>query len=159
MQHGKTSPKAYELLDEMRASVEALHPTKDAKTVLYDNLLQRLHELGDARRARLLQAEEGVAILWAVLLVGDNGGLHHFLRAAQHDGALTDGRRARPRHRAGALHRGRPRLPVQGRMVHRPRRLRAGTGRVREQRAKRPPVGLKLLFSQLLRREILGSSR
>jgi hypothetical protein len=71
MQHGKTSPKAYELLDEMRASVEALHPTNGAQTVLYDNLLQRLHELGDARRARLLQAEEGLpAILWAVLLVG-----------------------------------------------------------------------------------------
>ena len=71
MQHGKTSPKAYELLDEMRASVEALHPANGAQTVLYDNLLQRLHELGDARRVRLLQAEEGLpAILWAVLLVG-----------------------------------------------------------------------------------------
>jgi hypothetical protein len=71
MQHGKRSPKAYELLDEMRASVEALHPTNDAQTILYDNLLGRLHELGDARRARLLQAEEGLpAILWAVLLVG-----------------------------------------------------------------------------------------
>jgi Protein of unknown function (DUF4239) len=71
MERGKSSPKAYELLDEMRASVEALHPTKDAQTVLYDNLLQRLHELGDARRGRLLQAEEGLpAILWAVLLVG-----------------------------------------------------------------------------------------
>jgi uncharacterized membrane protein YraQ (UPF0718 family) len=71
MRHGKSSPKAYELLDEMRASVEALRPAGDAQTVLYDNLLQRLHELGDARRARLLQAEEGLpAILWAVLLVG-----------------------------------------------------------------------------------------
>ena len=71
MRHGKSSPKAYELLDEMRASVEALHPTSDAQTVLFDNLLQRLHELGDARGARLLQAEEGLpAILWAVLLMG-----------------------------------------------------------------------------------------
>jgi hypothetical protein len=71
MRRGKSSPKAYELLDEMRASVEALHPTNDAQTVLFDNELQRLHELGDARRARLLQAEEGLpAILWAVLLVG-----------------------------------------------------------------------------------------
>jgi hypothetical protein len=71
MQHGKTSPKAYELLDEMRASVESLDPADAAQTVLYDNLLQRLHELGDARRARLLQAQEGLpAILWAVLLVG-----------------------------------------------------------------------------------------
>jgi Protein of unknown function (DUF4239) len=71
MERGKSSPKAYELLDGMRASVEALHPTNDAQTVLYDNLLQRLHELGAARRARLLEAEEGLpAILWAVLLVG-----------------------------------------------------------------------------------------
>jgi hypothetical protein len=71
MQRGKSSPKAYELLDEMRASVEALHPADDAQTVLYDNLLQRLHELGDARRARLVEAEEGLpALLWAVLLVG-----------------------------------------------------------------------------------------
>jgi len=71
MQRGKSSPEAWELLDEMRASVEALHPADEAQTVLYDNLLQRLHELGDARGARLLQAEEGLpVILWAVLLVG-----------------------------------------------------------------------------------------
>jgi hypothetical protein len=71
MRQGKTSPKANELLDNMRASVEGLHPADEAQTVLYDNLLQRLHELGDARRARLLQAQEGLpAILWAVLLVG-----------------------------------------------------------------------------------------
>jgi uncharacterized membrane protein YraQ (UPF0718 family) len=71
MEHGTSSPKAWKLLDEMRASVEALHPADEAQMVLYDNLLQRLHELGDARRARLLQAEEGLpAILWAVLLVG-----------------------------------------------------------------------------------------
>ena len=60
MRDGKSSQKAYELLDGMRASVEALHPTNYAQTVLYDNLLQRLHELGDARRARLLEAEEGL---------------------------------------------------------------------------------------------------
>ena len=71
MEHGKSSPEAWELLDEMRASIETLHPTNDAQTVLYDNELQRLHELGDARRARLLQSEEGLpTILWAVLLVG-----------------------------------------------------------------------------------------
>ena len=71
MERGNSSPKAYVLLDEMRASVEALRPADAAQTVLYDNLLQRLHELGDARRARLLEAEEGLpALLWAVLLVG-----------------------------------------------------------------------------------------
>ena len=71
MERGKSSPKPYELLDGMRASVEAIHPTNEAQTVLYDNELERLHDLGAARRARLLQAEEGLpALLWAVLLVG-----------------------------------------------------------------------------------------
>jgi uncharacterized membrane protein YraQ (UPF0718 family) len=71
MEHGDSSPRAWELLDEMRASVETHHPTSDAQTVLFDNELGRLHELGNARGARLLEAEEGLpAILWAVLLVG-----------------------------------------------------------------------------------------
>ena len=83
MRGGKSSPKPYELLDGMKASVEAIHPTNAAQAALYTNELERLHELGDARRARLLQAEQGLpAILWAVLLVGggDNGGLHLPLR-------------------------------------------------------------------------------
>lgn len=71
MAKGESSPRAWQTLDDLRASVEALHPTNDAQLVLYDNELQRLHDLGDARRARLLQVDEGLpAILWVVLLVG-----------------------------------------------------------------------------------------
>lgn len=71
MESGKSSPRAWEILDELRASVESLEPTTDAQLVLYDNEIQRLHDLGDARRERLLQAEEGLpAILWVVLLIG-----------------------------------------------------------------------------------------
>jgi uncharacterized membrane protein YraQ (UPF0718 family) len=71
MQHGKSSPKPYELLDAMKASVEAIHPTNEAQAALYNNELERLQELGGARRARLLEADQGLpAILWAVLLVG-----------------------------------------------------------------------------------------
>ncbi|MBA2534609.1 MAG: DUF4239 domain-containing protein [Rubrobacter sp.] len=71
MEQGKSSPKAWEILDELRASVEDLHPTNDTQLVLYDNEIQRLHDLGDARRARLLQVNEGLpAVLWVVLLVG-----------------------------------------------------------------------------------------
>ena len=71
MRQGKASPKAWELLDELRGSIGALHPTTDAQVVLYDHELQRIHELGDARRARLLKADEGLpAILWVVLLLG-----------------------------------------------------------------------------------------
>jgi hypothetical protein len=55
----------------MRASTETLHPNNDTQLVLFDNEIQRLHDLGVARSSRLLQAEEGLpAILWVVLLVG-----------------------------------------------------------------------------------------
>jgi predicted nuclease with RNAse H fold len=71
MRQGKASPKAWDLLDELRGSLVELHPTTDAQVVLYDNELQRIHELGDARRTRLLKANEGLpAIMWVVLLLG-----------------------------------------------------------------------------------------
>jgi protein-S-isoprenylcysteine O-methyltransferase Ste14 len=71
MAKGRSSPRAWQILDELRASVEALHPTTDTQLVLYDNEIQRLHDLGDARRARLLQVHEGLpTILWVVLLIG-----------------------------------------------------------------------------------------
>jgi uncharacterized membrane protein YraQ (UPF0718 family) len=71
MRVGKSSPKPYELLDGMKVSVEAIHPTNAAQAGLYNNELERLQDLGGARRARLLEADQGLpAILWAVLLVG-----------------------------------------------------------------------------------------
>ena len=71
MAQGESSPRAWQTLDDLRASVEALHPTTDTQLVLYENELDRLHDLGDARRARLLQINEGLpTILWVVLLVG-----------------------------------------------------------------------------------------
>ena len=71
MRGGKSSPKPYDLLDGMKASLEAIHPTNEAQAALYNNELERLQELGGARRARLLEADQGLpAILWAVLLVG-----------------------------------------------------------------------------------------
>ncbi len=71
MRQGKASPRAWDLLDELRGDIEAFDPTTDAQQVLYDQELQRVHELSDARRERLLAAETGLpAILWLVLLVG-----------------------------------------------------------------------------------------
>ena len=71
MAQGKASPRAWDLLDEIRGSIEAFDPTTDAQQVLYDQQLQRVHELSDARRERLLEAEAGLpAILWVVLLIG-----------------------------------------------------------------------------------------
>jgi len=71
MRQGKASPRAWDLLDELRGDIEAFDPTTDAQQVLYDQELQRVHELSDARRERLLASETGLpAILWLVLLVG-----------------------------------------------------------------------------------------
>jgi hypothetical protein len=43
MQQGDASPKAWDLLDELRGSIEAFHPTTDAQVVLYDHELQGVH--------------------------------------------------------------------------------------------------------------------
>lgn len=71
MRQGEASQKAWNLLDDLRGSVEAFHPTNETQLVIYDHVLQGVHDLGDARRARLLKADEGLpAILWTVLIMG-----------------------------------------------------------------------------------------
>jgi hypothetical protein len=71
MQQGKASPKAWDLLDEMRSSVQGLDPTTGAQLVLYNQALDRMHDLSSARRERLLDARKGLpTILWVVLIVG-----------------------------------------------------------------------------------------
>jgi Protein of unknown function (DUF4239) len=71
MQQGRSSPEAWATLDDMRGTIEALNPTTGAPLVRYNQVLEQLHGLGDARRERLLDAREGVpTILWAVLIVG-----------------------------------------------------------------------------------------
>jgi Protein of unknown function (DUF4239) len=71
MREGKSSPKAWELLDEIRAAVQNVKPSTPAQQVLYEQGLERVHELADARRERLLDADQGLpAILWVVLIIG-----------------------------------------------------------------------------------------
>src|SRR5215213_2237169 len=76
MAQGRSSPKAWDSLDEIRATILGLEPTTDAKQTGYDQMryeeiLVQLHDLGNARRERLLAAEQGVPpILWVVLLLG-----------------------------------------------------------------------------------------
>ena len=71
MQRGEESSKAWGLLDDLRGSVVALHPTTATQVALYDNELQAVRDLGDDRRDRLLEANQGLpALLWTVLLVG-----------------------------------------------------------------------------------------
>ncbi len=71
MGRGDESPKAWGLLDELRGSVVALDSTNDTHGALYDDEIQAVRDLGDARGDRLLEAEQGLpTLLWVVLLVG-----------------------------------------------------------------------------------------
>ena len=68
---GGSSPEAWALMDEMRLDVQGLEVSTQADQVLFEQGLNRINGLADARRARLVEAEEGVpAVLWAVLVLG-----------------------------------------------------------------------------------------
>jgi uncharacterized membrane protein YraQ (UPF0718 family) len=71
MRQGKSSPKAWTLLDEIRSEVQNFQPSTPAQQILYEQGLEHVHELADARRERLLDADQGLpTILWIVLVVG-----------------------------------------------------------------------------------------
>jgi hypothetical protein len=71
MRKEKSSPKAWALLDEIRSGVQDFQPSTPAQQVLYEQGLERVHELADARRERLLEADQGLpSILWVVLIIG-----------------------------------------------------------------------------------------
>ena len=71
MRQGKSSQKAWALLDEIRSEVQDFQPSTPAQQVLYEQGLERVHELADARRERLLVADQGLpSILWVVLIIG-----------------------------------------------------------------------------------------
>jgi uncharacterized membrane protein YraQ (UPF0718 family) len=71
MAQGRTSPRAWDLLDEMTIRFENVEVRTRAEQVLYAEALNRINELADARNARLVEAREGIpAVLWGVLIVG-----------------------------------------------------------------------------------------
>ena len=66
-----SSPEAWALMDEMRLSVQGLEVRTSADGVLFEHALDRVDALADARRERMVEAEEGIpAVLWAVLVFG-----------------------------------------------------------------------------------------
>ena len=79
MKEGQASPRAWQLLDDIRLSLQDMEVSTAADEVDYQQGLQRVHDVNDARRERLLDAQEGIpAILWGVLVVGgvNRGGVH-----------------------------------------------------------------------------------
>jgi hypothetical protein len=71
MEQGQASQRAGALAEEMRLSIQDFEPDTDAEQVLYDQGLQRVYDLVDQRRLRLLEAGQGMPrVLWGVLAVG-----------------------------------------------------------------------------------------
>jgi hypothetical protein len=69
MEQGRgADSSAWELLDEIRGSLQGWKPSREDEQVLYDLGLDRFHDLADARSLRLIEAEERLpAILWALM--------------------------------------------------------------------------------------------
>ena len=69
---GGSSPEAWALMDEMRLSgMQGLEVDTRSDQVLFEQGLEHINELADARRSRMVEAEEGIpAVLWAVLVFG-----------------------------------------------------------------------------------------
>jgi hypothetical protein len=79
MQQGRTplmertpeSTPGWDLIDDIRATVQEVEPRTQADQELYAQGLDQVQRLADARRTRLVQAEEGIpTVLWVVLVVG-----------------------------------------------------------------------------------------
>ena len=67
---GETT-QGWVLIDDIRATVQEVEPRTDTGLELYAEGLDQVQRLADARRMRLVAAEESLAsVLWVVLIVG-----------------------------------------------------------------------------------------
>jgi hypothetical protein len=65
------TPAGWTLIDDIRANLQDFQPRTQADEQLYAEGLDQVQRLGDARRMRLVAAEEGIpAVLWSVLIFG-----------------------------------------------------------------------------------------
>jgi hypothetical protein len=71
MEHTRSTPRGWVLIDDIRATLQGYEPRTEAEQELYAEGLDQVQRLADARRTRLVQAEESIpAVLWVVLVVG-----------------------------------------------------------------------------------------
>ena len=69
MGQGEATPTGWVLIDDIRATLQGIEPNTPAEGALYAEGLDQVEELADARRMRLVAAEEGIpAVLWVVLI-------------------------------------------------------------------------------------------
>jgi hypothetical protein len=68
---GQTSPRAADLADELRESIQDFDPRTEAGQELRAAGLTQLDDLDETRSLRLLEVREGLPyIVWVVLIVG-----------------------------------------------------------------------------------------
>jgi Protein of unknown function (DUF4239) len=71
MKQVRGTPSGWTIIDDIRASLQDYEPRTKAEEQLYAKGLDQIEELNDARRMRLVAAEEGIpGVLWAVLIFG-----------------------------------------------------------------------------------------
>jgi hypothetical protein len=64
-------PQGWDLIDDMRDTLQGFEPSTAAEQELYAEGLDRISRLGDARRMRIVAAQEGIpGVLWVVLVFG-----------------------------------------------------------------------------------------
>src|SRR5918992_629653 len=65
------TPEGWNLVDDMRATLQEFEPSTEAEQELYAEGLDQIDRVGDDRRMRFVAAEEGIpGVLWAVLVFG-----------------------------------------------------------------------------------------
>jgi hypothetical protein len=65
------TPAGWTLIDDIRANLQEFQPHTSADEQLYAEGLDQVQRLADARRMRLVAAEEGIpGVLWSVLIFG-----------------------------------------------------------------------------------------
>ena len=71
MTQTRGTPAGWTPIDDIRANLQDFQPHTKADEQLYAEGLEQIQRLADARRMRLVAAEEGVpGVLWAVLIFG-----------------------------------------------------------------------------------------
>jgi hypothetical protein len=64
-------PEGWDLIDDMRATLQEVEPSTEAEQELYAEGLDQIERLNDARRMRIVASKEGLpGVLWAVLVFG-----------------------------------------------------------------------------------------
>jgi hypothetical protein len=71
MEQSRATPRGWVLIGDIRATLQEHEPRTVGGQELYAEGLNQVQRLADARRMRLVQAEESLpTVLWVVLVVG-----------------------------------------------------------------------------------------